>query len=337
MRIPITLAWVLLAMGFSTAGLLRRYHDEIPRSPYLHPAVGSLLFFCILVLLLVAAREWRQGAVPGRGVRLGSLMPILLMLMIEKWVSLVTHSPVASWIAAADGTGPALADARFRGFAGLELLLVCLLIGRFSTPTGRKTWRRARPARWPVAAVQTFLVIGATYAALGLAARLLGGDLRLLWPPSGPLLFWIVGGQALLAFAEEVYFRGLLMSEMERLAPRMGIKSAMGRRWTALLTTSALFALEHLDVSLPWTELLRQTIFTVSLGALFGLLVMASANLHLAGAMHAWINWLLLGAAPRFVLPSGESALPAGTYIGLTLIFAFVLTFVFRRLRRRGA
>ena len=61
------------------------------------------------------------------------------------------------------------------------------------------------------------------------------------------------------------------------------------------------------------------------------------ANLYLAGAMHAWINWLLLGAAPRFVLPSGDPALPAGTYIGLTLILAFVLAFLFRRFRRRRA
>ena len=335
MRIPVSLAWLLLALGFSTAGLLRRYHDVIPRSPYLHPAVGSLLFFGILVLLLVAAREWRQGAVPGRGIRLGSLMPILLMLMIEKWISLVSHGPVSSWLASMGGSSPALADAQFRGFAGLELLLVCLLIGRFSTPTGRKTWRRARPSRLPVAAVQTLVVIVAAYALLGGVGRLLGGELRLLWPRLEPLLFWVLGGQALLAFAEEVYFRGLLMSEMERLAPRLGIKSAMGRRWTALLTTSLLFALEHLDVSLPWTELVRQTIFTVSLGTLFGLLIMASANLYLAGAMHAWINWLLLGATPRFVLPSGESVLPAGTYIGLTLILAFVLAFLSRRFRRR--
>ena len=335
MRIPVSLAWLLLALGFSTAGLLRRYHDEIPHSPYLHPAVGSLLVFAIVLLLLVAAREWRKGAVPGRGIRLGSLMPILLMLMIEKWISIVIHSPLSSWLASMAGSAPALADAQFRGLAGLELLLVCLLIGRFSTPTGRKTWRRARPSRLPVAAVQTLVVIVAAYVLLGGAGRLLGGDLRLLWPPLQPLLFWVLGGQALLAFAEEVYFRGLLMSEMERLAPRLGIKSAMGRRWTALLTTSLVFALEHLDVSLPWAELVRQTIFTVSLGARFGLLIMASANLYLAGAMHAWINWLLLGATPRFVLPSGESVLPAGTYIGLTLILAFVLAFESRRFRRR--
>ena len=53
-----------------------------------------------------------------------------------------------------------------------------------------------------------------------------------------------------------------------------------------------------------------------------------------AGGMHAWINWLLLGAAPYFVDASGRPALPAGTYIALTLILAFVLTYVFRLWRR---
>jgi hypothetical protein len=68
---------------------------------------------------------------------------------------------------------------------------------------------------------------------------------------------------------------------------------------------------------------------------LLGLLVMVSANLHFAGGIHAWINWLLLGAAPRFVDGTGAPALPPGPYIGLTLILSFVLAYVIQRLRRQ--
>ena len=40
----------------------------------------------------------------------------------------------------------------YLAIGGVGLILVCLLVGWFSTPTARKTWRRARPGRWPVAA-----------------------------------------------------------------------------------------------------------------------------------------------------------------------------------------
>jgi hypothetical protein len=63
---------------------------------------------------------------------------------------------------------------------------------------------------------------------------------------------------------------------------------------------------------------------------------MVSANLLFSGGVHAWVNWLLLGAAPYLVGQDGEPVLPPGTYIGLTLILAFVLAFVLQRLGRRG-
>ena len=124
------------------------------------------------------------------------------------------------------------------------------------------------------------------------------------------------------------------MSEMERLAPRLGISNPAARRWVALLSTATLFGMEHLTLGPPWGDAARQLVFTVALGVLLGILVMLSANLHFAGGVHAWINWLLLGAAPFFVGPTGRPALPAGTYIGLTLILAFVATFVLQKWRR---
>ncbi len=339
MRIPVWLAWLLLALGFFTAGLLRRFHDQTPTSPFVPPIVGSLLFAAIVFLLLVAAREWRQGAVPGPGVRLGSVTPILLMLLIEKWTSLTIYNPVFYFINSnsssnSDAT-PTMLDAQFRAFAGLGLLLVCMLVGGLSAPAARKTLRRAHLRRWLPAALATLAVIGGTLRVVGVITAMLGGRFRLAWPAMQPLLWWVLGGQALLAFAEEIYYRGLLLSEMERLAPRLGVRGPAGRRWTAVTATSLLFGMEHLSLEPSWGEIGRQLIFAVSLGMLFGLLVMVSANLHFAAGIHAWINWLLLGAAPVFVGELGQPALPAGVYIGLTLILAFVLAYVVQRIQLR--
>ncbi len=332
MRVPVTLAWVLMALFVFTAGLLRRFNEHIPESPFLHPLAGNLLFAGIFVLLLVASRERTMGAVPGRGVRLGSLTPLLLMLLIEKWISLGFYEPLFGWIS--DPNLPeVLSDAHFAAFAGAALLATCLLLGRLSTPTRRKTWRRIRPLRLPTALLQVLGVAAGTYLILGALAAALGYPLKLRWPTGGSLLYWVIVGQALVALGEEVYYRGLLYCEIERLSPRMGLRTAAGKRWIAVVLTSALFAMEHMDLTQPWEVVLRQTVFIASLGALFALLVAVSANIYIAAGIHAWINWLLLGAAPHFVDPSGAPALPAGTYIGVTLILSFILAFAFRRHR----
>ena len=336
MRVPAWLGWLLLLLTFFTAGLLRQFHDHTPSAPHVSPLVGSLVFAAIFLLLLVSAREWHRGAVPGPGIRLGSITPIMLMLLIEKWASLALYDPLFDWLARAGGP-PALLDAQFRAFAGVGLILICILVSRFSVPTARKTWRRARPARFAPAALGVLLVIAGSYLVLGLLARSMGAGLQLAWPSPSPLLIWVLLGQAVLAFGEELYYRGLLMSEMERLAPRLGARNAAARRWTALICTSVLFGMEHIRIAASTDQLVRQMVFIVCLGLLFGLLVMVSANLHFGAGVHAWINWLLLGAAPYFVDAAGRPALPPGTYIGLVLILAFVLSYLYRRMRHRSS
>jgi membrane protease YdiL (CAAX protease family) len=336
MRVPVSLAWVIMTMFVLTAGLLRRFHDDIPESPFLHPLVGNLLFAGIFVLLLVASRERSSGAVRGRGIRLGSLTPLLLMLLIEKWISLGFYEPLFNRISS-PGVPDALGNAHFLAFAGAALLATCLLLARLSEPTRRKTLRRLRPLRLPVALLQVLICALGTYLILGLISLALGLPLYLRWPTAGSLLAWVLVGQAVIALGEEVYYRGLLFGEIERLAPRLGLRAAVGRRWIAVALTSTLFAMEHVDLTLPWSFIARQAVFTASLGALFALLIAISGNLYLAAGVHAWINWLLLGAAPHFADKNGAPVLPAGTYIGVTLILAFSMAFVFRRRRLRSA
>ena len=334
LRIPLPLAWFLLIATCGTAALLRTFHQRTPEAPLVSPIVGSALFAAIFLLLLVTARERQRADVMGPGIHLGMLTPLMLMLLIEKWFSLSLYPIVFSWMTPSE-LDPRFLDVLYRAFAGVSLILVCIIVGSLSRPTMRKVLRRARPVRWPVAALGWLLVVGGCYALLGGLSWLLGGNLRLALPRANALLFWVIGGQAVLAFAEELYYRGVLLSEMERLAPQLGVRSAAARRWAALLFTSTLFGLEHLTLGPPWGQPLRELAFAISLGLLFGILIMVSTNLYFVAGVHAWINWLLLGAAPYFVDTAGRPALPAGTYIGVTLILAFALTFLFRRWRER--
>jgi membrane protease YdiL (CAAX protease family) len=321
---------------FGTAALVRQFHDRTPEAPGISPIVGSALFAAVFLLLLVTAREQRVRSRHGRGVPLIVFTPLLLLLLIEKWVSLSLYPRIfdrfSPWL-----LEPDYADAVYRAVAGVGLIAVCLVVGWLSLPTLRRVHRRARLSRWPAAALGTALVIGGSYLLLGGLSVLLGGGLRFRLPRADALLFWIVAGQALLAFAEELYYRGLLLAEMERIAPRLGVRSPAARRWLALSSTSLLFGLEHLMLGPPWDRSLRELVFVVSLGLLFGILVLVSSNLHFAAGVHAWINWLLLGAAPCFVDATGQPALPAGTYIGVTLILAFLVTYGYGAWQRKTA
>jgi membrane protease YdiL (CAAX protease family) len=157
--------------------------------------------------------------------------------------------------------------------------------------------------------------------------------MRLSWPPWQPLLIWLLVGQALLAFGEEVYYRGLVLSELKRLSPRLGIRNPALRRWFALTAMATLFSLEHIAPGLPGQEILRQLLFAFALGLLFGLIAMVTHNLHYAAGIHAWINWQLLGAAPSLVNDAGAAALPPGAYIGVGLMLAFIGAMAMARLR----
>ena len=336
MRLPIWLGWLLLAGTVFTAGWLRQSHDRTPASPFLPPLVGSLLFAGLIVLLLVAWRERSLGVTRGKGIRLGSLTPLMLILLIEKWISSGTYSALFHAVAPR-GASDALLDAYFKAFIGIALVGVCIAVAWMTPSTRNRVIRMAHPARWPIAGAGGLLIIAGMYLILTLLGLALGGALSLRWPDNSTVVWWSVGGQALLAFAEELYYRGLVLFELLRIAPRLGLRAPTSRRWFALLTSSFLFSIEHLPLDRPMEELMRHGVFTLSLGLLLGIIVLITRNLHFAAAIHAWINWLQLRAAPQLIDSAGEPALPLNTYIAIALVLALVLAFTMSGRRQRPA
>ncbi len=330
MRIPRALAWLLVAMAMFTAGLLRQFHDLTPASPFLAPAVGSLLFASVLFLFLVAARERQIGAAPGPGVRLGSFTPILLMLLVEKWISSSFYPPIFALAAPAELQGDA-ADAWFRLMCGLGLLAIVLLGSRFSRPAA--SWVRSRMVgrKALVGIASAAIAIGGGGAVMALVAKAVGSGVGVLPPhPHGPLAVLLVG-QAVLALAEESYYRGLLLGELLRLAPRLGLHAPAARRWVALGLTSMVFGMEHVGLSSGWDDAVRQLGFALALGTLLGMIVLLTDNVWFAASLHAWINGLLLGAVPRLAYGQSQTVLPPSASVSLVLIAAFLTAFAQQR------
>jgi membrane protease YdiL (CAAX protease family) len=334
-RIPRWLAWLLIALAMFTAGLLRQFHDLTPSSPFVTPAVGSLLFACILFLFLVAARERQIGAAPGPGIRLGSLTPLLLMLLVEKWVSSGFYQPVFALAAPANLSADD-ADAWFRLLCGVGLLAITILVSPFSRPAAATLRRRLgdlRVATGVGAAAGAVVGAGAFLAAIGAA---FGSRVSWLPPDAGGSLPVVIIGQGVLSFAEEIYYRGLVLAELLRLTPRLGLSSTAARRWAALGMTSVMFGMEHVGASSGWEDGARQLVFALALGTLLGLLVLLTDNLWFSASMHAWINVLLLGAVPRLGYGQAAVGLPPGASVSLALIGAFVAAYALQR-RPRAA
>ena len=94
------IAWLILLAAIPTAGILRQFHSRIPTSPFLPAPIGSLLFFLVLILFLVFARGWgRRQEIPYAGeglIRFNflAMVPLLIALMLEKWVSITLYDPL---------------------------------------------------------------------------------------------------------------------------------------------------------------------------------------------------------------------------------------------------
>jgi membrane protease YdiL (CAAX protease family) len=252
------------------------------------------------------------------------------MLLLEKWISSGFYPPIFALCAPATLTDEA-ADAWFRLLCGVGLLAIVLVASRFSRPAAAFVRARVSGRSAVVGIGAAGLAIGAAGALLALVARGFGSGLGLAPPHTEGPLPVVLFGQALIALAEEAYYRGLLLGEILRLAPRLGPRSPSVRRWVALASTSMMFGMEHMGVSAGWDDAARRFVFALALGILLGLLVLLTDNLWFAAAMHAWINGIVLGAVPRLAFGHASAGLPVGASVSLAMIGAFVAAFIMQR------
>ena len=308
LRIPIPLAWFLLIATFGTAALLRQFHDGTPNPRSSRRSSAARCSLAIFLLLLVTAREWRRQAVwAGPGMRPGDPDADSDADAADREVVLAHASIRASSSRtrlAPGARAPNFLDTLYRAFAGVGLILVCVVVGCLSRPTMRKDLASCdRPMRWPGR--------GAGYGARGYRGTLPAGRPRA--PARAAICGWScpeIQPAAVLGRRRSErpgLRRGAVLprAAVERDGAAravFGLRSAVGASLDRpAVHVAGLFGLEHLTLGPPWSHPLRELAFAVALGLLFGILVMLSTNLHFVAGVHAWINWLLLGAAPHFV------------------------------------
>jgi membrane protease YdiL (CAAX protease family) len=329
-----------LALAVPAAGLLRSLHEHTPR---LWPGpLGSVLGLGALALLAVHLAWRRHGAdhfpAPGerRGLTTAMLLPIVVVLLAEKWLSSELLGRAYGWIPLAV-EDPAAADALYRLWTGMALLGFGLAAFWIMRQIGHRlrgmlTAERVRPA----------LVL---LAAAALVPGLLALTLHFLVPGSRltssvPVLSTLVlacGAQVVRAGAEELYFRGLLQTGTARLLAQTPLGDGRVPRLAAIGLVSLAFTLEHLGPQSFTRSGLRELIFVFGISCALGALLAASRNLYLVAGAHVLINLIVARLLPLPVDAEGEPLLPANVLAVLVLIVAFVGVAILHRRADAGA
>ena len=261
-------------------------------------------------------------------------MPLLIGLMLEKWISITFYGPLFHRING-ESMRPLTFEALYVVESAVGLLVVILML----LPLFRRLFPLLRQLFAPSGVLVAALGIGAAlaclFAGLLLLLRLAGaGGIRLEWKGFGdPVL--VLGGQALIAFAEEFYYRGILQSELTFLLPSLGVTGNRARKLVAVVLISMAFALEHLVWADTYSEDFRRVLFTFGCSFFLGVLLALLGNLYLNAACHFVLNVFALGldAATRggglqFVDDRGRPFFEPSLYIFLFLALLFVFAYV---------
>jgi membrane protease YdiL (CAAX protease family) len=339
-------AWIVLIAAILTAGILRQFHARIPSSPYLPAPFSSLLFFLLVILGLVFARGWgRRQEVPYAGpgltrVNFLALIPLLIALMLEKWVSITFYDPLFSRIDDA-AFSPEMFNRLFVLESGLGLLLVCVLLLPLFRRLMPLLGRYLSPRRLPEALVGLAVAVTSLYLALWLLFALFGGEgVHLRWSGFGRGAALVLAGQAVVAFAEEVYYRGILQSETNFLLPALGIEGDRARSATAILLVSTSFALEHFVLAgVPGVDA-RLLLFPFAASLLLGYMLVLTRSLWFCAGCHFLLNLFALSPAGshrglQFVDDQARPLLTPQTYIFLFFVMSFVLIYLREAIGRR--
>jgi membrane protease YdiL (CAAX protease family) len=333
------LAWLILLGGILTAGILRQFHETIPSSPFLPWPIRSLLFFLVLVLFLTFARGWgRRQEIPYAGAGLTrvnflAFVPLLIALMLEKWVSITFYRPLFYTI-----NGTEMPSRKFDALYVIDRRSVCSSSPCSSSLSFAASFR-CSAAIWPHpgSSWRSGIAVGLAGVFGGLAALLtLSGaeGFALRWSGFGRWSVLILAGQALIAMAEELYYRGLLQTELAFLLPSLGVGRRRVRWLTAVLLISLAFAIEHVVWSESPSQDVRRFVFTLGCAFFLGTLMALLDNLWLNAACHLVLNFFSLGLDPatrggglQFVNDVGQPIFEPSIYISLFLILIFIFAY----------
>ena len=289
----------LLLAGIGTSGLLRTFHDHTPRL-FTGP-LGSLLAigtFALLALHLVQRRDGRDlfpEAPAHRGLRPGLAIPLLAVLLSEKWISVDVLGSAYRWI---DATfqDPEAADAMYRTWTALALLGVSFGALWVLRQSAHRLARLAEGRRLLFALSTAAGATLLTAAGLWALARFAGGNPA--WQPAPQPLLLIGGAQLFRAVAEEFFFRGVVQTGLVRLLAETGLGEGRLPRLLAIAAVSSGFALEHYDPSLGPGTNLRTLLYVFAMSSVFGAMLEVARNLYLPMAAHAVVNLLVSGVWP---------------------------------------
>lgn len=324
-----------LVLAFPAASLLRSAHDQTPRlagSPF-----GSLLGLGVLALLALHVVGRRRGAdqLPApdrrRGITLAMLLPLLVVLLGEKWVASELLASAYDWIPGAT-RDVAQADAAFRLWTALALL-GCSLAGVWVM---RQIGHRLRGVLAPEKVLPGLALLAAATAvpAVLLAALHLGlpGSQLVAARPWSATLALACAAQIVRGCAEELYFRGLLQTGAARLLAQTPLGDSRLSRLGAIALVSVGFTIEHFDPASADQTILRQIVFVFGVSCALGTLLAASRNLYLVAGAHVAVNLAVGHLIPLPADRRGQPLIDGDVVAVLVLIGCFVgVTLAHRR------
>ncbi len=320
-------------------GVLRTFHAQTPRLPWLGDFGGSLLLWAALGLLALHLVQRRRGLdlMPdietGAGLSVGMIVPLLVVVVIEKWVS-ADVLPFAFDLLPSWGPTPKLADAAYRLASGLALGIVALAVYRIPRQVARKLEQRTLLSRLPAATglvLGSAIVTGLLFAGL---PTLLGGLQLAVAGPDTRTWSTMAAAQVVRGVTEELFFRGLLQTTLLRLLWQAGMSQGRLARVVAVGTVSLGFTIEHVDPSQPLARQASLLLWVFAMSCVFGVLLESSRNLWLVMAAHATVNLMVGGLLPVPVTAEGTLAVPPGVPATIFVMLLFVGIVVLHR--RRG-
>ncbi len=336
--VPASVLYAVLAVAaVVAASVLRAFHDATPRLPGLGP-FGSVLFPAIVLLSVVHLAHRRRGAdrldfpEPARGLALAGIVPLLIVLLAEKWVTTDLLVGAYDWIGAFIAN-PFLADATYRLWTALGLLGISLALLPLLRQVGPRLALYTTRARARVAARDVAAAALVTAALLALLRYGAGAGWSFRW---GPLLAAAAAAQLARGVAEEFFYRGLLQTTLVRLLIQARLPDGRLPRLLGTATVSLGFALEHVDARLQPGAIAGLIVYVFVMSMLLGTLLEVSRNLYVTMAAHAAHNLVVVGAVP---LPCGAEGqlLILPNVVGLVFFTALFSAVVIAHYRRNPA